>query len=959
MIRTGYGNTPTNKSPNLKQTTSQNKPINSINSNNTNKTNNSTKTTTQINKTTPSQKQQSLTPLSALFTPTSTSYQRKTNNLNQSNQTNISNISKTQINQINTNNINNTNNQINQSKQINSINQNQQKESKVETQRNVYQNLSKNDSQQNVSNSKTNNINNNNNNINNNNTNTINKTLHVTTKFVPSNGKGSIITHTVNLTNQQNQQNQSTNTNSINNPKKTISPTLHCQKQSTNNSINNNSNTSNSSQMKLTNEIASQQTSNVTTTPMMIQTETKSLNQPKSLSKSKSSQKYIVKFQILSCSIDKKLLCHYARILINGKDIKIYIPDQNRPFNSMLNVITTDELPNEFRFIFYSMKHEPIGETVVQLLVNQTITSAYPIKGQNEGSVIIYTSIISQYKEKITSMTFYTNGKVQWKKGNEPLATPCNVKKNSIIPFYADNEYSVFYSEGNSVLQLAMKQPYFHLAYYLIHNQSLPQYTSPHTPSNLVEMIGCTQMIGLVLALLMNKRIILVSQSITTVVFAVAHLLDCIKPIEFPYFCKAPCTINEIDNQPYHLVGIQASAPILRNGTITVDIDKGVIYGSLVQIPYSFTSFLMPCFQYLRNRGDKRYHLIFRWFMAFLLKDVDAFIEYVWIIEAAQPMFDRESWSMTFDSDCFDFLNSFSRTSGFCQFLYRKNDEFSKWINSIKKYSFQQLYLTMQDTSKNMSVQKKRINFSITNNIHKTASTLRTINISNAKNNNTIPHCKNEEQKKPIYLMKELNFLNSPTETSLKIISESIKSRRGRIAVILSFEEIAKTFPLLEQTKFDIYGKIAVELAEQCVKEEEYYLLARLLQVSDRFLLVSGLKLTTKLKKISLKKEVWDILYDIRLIKNKKDLYHNPQEIVLTYDLISNESKTKMRLNEVLRGTHVLKSLIEMMESFGLKKKLIDTLTEELSYCIPPHDLIRIDLNDLDENNDKENDGVV
>ena len=66
-----------------------------------------------------------------------------------------------------------------------------------------------------------------------------------------------------------------------------------------------------------------------------------------------------------------------------------------------------------------------------------------------------------------------------------------------------------------------------------------------------------------------------------------------------------------------------------------------------------------------------------------------------------------------------------------------------------------------------------------------------------------------------------------------------------------------------------------------------------------------------------------------------------------------------MRLNEVLRGTHVLKSLIELMETFGLKKKVIDTLTEELSFSIPPQVMMRMEMNKFNENDEKENDGIV
>ncbi|BFU19224.1 hypothetical protein EHI8A_013430 [Entamoeba histolytica HM-1:IMSS-B] len=651
-------------------------------------------------------------------------------------------------------------------------------------------------------------------------------------------------------------------------------------------------------------------------------------------------EKCVIRFQIYYCIIDKRKEDYYALVRINTKVFKVIVPMENYWYNAFLYEIPFNEVPNGFTISFCTTHDECVGNTYIKLTPQHSLTKKYPIQTQSiVGETLIYSSVYITNTTKIQSLSLFKNGILKWRKGIIPNTTIKVSKSNCIYPIFDGNQYHIIYNQLDTTLQITMNQPYYHLCYYFIHNQSLPSYTSLHIPSILLNSLGPSQLIGLFLALLINKRIILTSKCTTTVVFAVLQLLDFIVPFEYTSFCKAPCTLDEITPLSSYFIGVVSNESIIRPGVISVDLDKGIIYGPFINIPPSVTSSLLSNIGHLRVKKDSRYFIAFRWFMAQLLINAKSCLAYSWISDCPKVFFDRCSWLLSLPEDWFEFGLILSKTPMFCQYLYKNNGEFNKWISIYEGYSFDEVCSKIDSLSYSIQIGKKGISQSI----NWIASAFKTVNIDKVNCYLNIPPTLENKRKIPNNnnAINEVEWIYKPNTMSSKKFNETIKSQRGRISICYSLEQLAHQTWLIEQARFETLSKIVIELSDVCLKENDDETLAWIIDISDKIAIASRQKLITKLRKIPIKIEVWKLILERRLKETKKEIYEEPNQMVLNYNSIQVELKNKMKDLEILMATSILNGIISLMEFFGLKSKVLEAFTDEITKYIPFGNLIQ------------------
>ncbi|KAL7713696.1 cDENN domain-containing protein [Entamoeba marina] len=418
-------------------------------------------------------------------------------------------------------------------------------------------------------------------------------------------------------------------------------------------------------------------------------------------------------FQIFSANLFRVSEPVYAKCQINRYTIKTSIPMKSLPFNATLHTVQCYDPPKKMSVAFYTYSGVCVGSTNISIELKPQYTNTYPITSPDViGELQLCTSIL-QTTSLITSISCYENKKLVWQNGVAVQKPVIPHIPDSITPIFDSYYYHTIMQCKETTIQIATTQPHFYLTYYILYNRRLPNTTTTHNPSRMVEMLGFSQTILIFFALLQNKNMIMFSKNITTLLFSIIQLLEFIHPFKYSGDIKIPIDFDHITTKHSntYLYGVISSVPLLKRGVVMVDLDRGTVTGPHITTPPSITCQLYDNLNTLRMRNDNRYHLAFRSVLATLLKDIDCHLKYTWVCDTPRAFFDIDEWVLYLPADCYEFAQQLAQTPMLCSFLHRLDKSlFGEWMRLICYNTFEEIYEMLGTPTKQLSVNSKCMN---------------------------------------------------------------------------------------------------------------------------------------------------------------------------------------------------------------------------------------------------------
>ncbi|ELP92636.1 hypothetical protein EIN_369580 [Entamoeba invadens IP1] len=696
---------------------------------------------------------------------------------------------------------------------------------------------------------------------------------------------------------------------------------------------------------------------------------------------------YRIEIQLISCSFKTPVNNVFALCRVNRRLLKIQIPQKGCPQNAFVYILAVEDLPKVLFFSYFDINEISLGTTTIPIKEYYSLTKCYSIeKCGNVGEICIYLRIVQNTTTDIVNVAFYKGNVPMWKRGTftlpfsylnfpqkrvvqktspppfvafspqhtyttTPLKFPMKIgTKNvppkverspsnaptTINPFYQEQLYGVKLTQGISSIVFTMKTPLYYSVYYIIKNNNVPFINPMNSPGKLLESIGQVQLVTLFLSLVLNKRIALFSRSVTSVVFSVTQLLDCLCPLKYSHFSRAPAEYSDFENQGPFLLGIvsqQAEDDCVEyssRGIICVNVDRGTVMGPMVAVPLSMQRDLFAALRVLKSAHDDRTYLAFRWYVAKLIEGVDEFIGFLWVSDSPRVVFDKEKYFLCFENDLFEFLTTFVKTAMFSEVLYRPEmlNEAKGWWGGL---SFSEIYSTISDLTKNISLGGK------VGDVARFSELMRSWDVEKKIKGVEIAPKGTNRFERAYLIEEERQTIQRPSEINWRRLNESLRKRRVRIGVCQALEELTGETLLVDQARFEGLSKIMNEVMEVSLKEKDDEVVGRIIDITDNITVSSGQKLVTRLRKLDVTNEAWRCVAERRLVASKSEVYGtiNLVEYVSNFDKLPPDQKHRLRVFENTEATRVLGTVMDVMETLNVKSKIIEENILQITQMIP------------------------